>query len=120
MLQKINEGQKKAICKSERALRVAEEEMVNGHGSVPDHQDRGPAKDNDNDQSILEGDESNEEMEVPKCVDATMLLHELPYTEDKISRVHASRRLMKRLENQKVKMFLCVKMKKQLLQKGER
>lgn len=40
----------------------------------------------------VRGDESYEELEVLKGVDVTMLLHELPYTEDKISRVHAARR----------------------------
>ncbi|KAK4255079.1 hypothetical protein QN277_008124 [Acacia crassicarpa] len=45
----------------------------------------------------VRGDESNEEMEILKGVDATMLLHELPYTEDKISRVHAVRRLFEYL-----------------------
>lgn len=40
----------------------------------------------------LRGDESYEELEILKDIDATMLLHELPYTEEKISRVHAARR----------------------------
>lgn len=40
----------------------------------------------------VRGDESYEELEILKGVDATMLLHNLPYTEDKVSRVHAARR----------------------------
>ncbi|XP_059429620.1 4-hydroxy-3-methylbut-2-en-1-yl diphosphate synthase (ferredoxin), chloroplastic [Corylus avellana] len=41
----------------------------------------------------VRGDEPYEELEILKDIDATMLLHELPLTEDKISRVHAARRL---------------------------
>lgn len=40
----------------------------------------------------VRGDEPYEELEILKDIDATMLLHELPITEDKISRVHAARR----------------------------
>ena len=40
----------------------------------------------------VRGDEPYEELEILKNIDATMLLHDLPYTEDKISRVHAARR----------------------------
>ncbi|MCI48156.1 4-hydroxy-3-methylbut-2-en-1-yl diphosphate synthase, partial [Trifolium medium] len=40
----------------------------------------------------VRGDEPYEELEILKGVDATMLLHDLPYTEDRISRVHAARR----------------------------
>jgi len=40
----------------------------------------------------VRGDEPYEELEILKDVDATMLLHDLPYTEDRISRVHAARR----------------------------
>lgn len=40
----------------------------------------------------VRGDEPCEELEILKDIDATMLLHELPLTEDKISRVHAARR----------------------------
>jgi (E)-4-hydroxy-3-methylbut-2-enyl-diphosphate synthase len=40
----------------------------------------------------VRGDEPYEELEILKDIDATMLLHELPLTEDKISRVHAARR----------------------------
>ncbi|XP_054813567.1 4-hydroxy-3-methylbut-2-en-1-yl diphosphate synthase (ferredoxin), chloroplastic-like [Prosopis cineraria] len=43
------------------------------------------------------GDESYEQLEILKGLDATMLLHDLPYTEDKISRVHAARRLFEYL-----------------------
>lgn len=40
----------------------------------------------------VRGDELYEELEILKDVDATMILHNLPYTEEKISRVHAARR----------------------------
>ena len=40
----------------------------------------------------VRGDEPYEELEILKGVDATMILHELPYTEEKVSRVHAARR----------------------------
>ena len=40
----------------------------------------------------VRGDEPNEELEILKDIDATMLLHDLPFTEDKIGRVHAARR----------------------------
>ena len=40
----------------------------------------------------VRGDEPFEELEILKGVDATMLLHDLPYAEDKVSRVHAARR----------------------------
>lgn len=40
----------------------------------------------------LRGDEPYEDLEILKEIEATMVLHELPYTEDKISRVHAARR----------------------------
>ena len=40
----------------------------------------------------LRGDEHFEELEILKHVDATMLLHDLPLSEDKIGRVHAARR----------------------------
>ncbi|KAK3018798.1 hypothetical protein RJ639_005036 [Escallonia herrerae] len=39
------------------------------------------------------GDEPYEELEILKNVDATMVLHELPYTEEKFGRVQAARRL---------------------------
>ncbi|KAF6167890.1 hypothetical protein GIB67_027668 [Kingdonia uniflora] len=45
----------------------------------------------------LRGDEPWEELDILKNVDATMLLHHLPATEDKISRVHAARRLFEYL-----------------------
>ncbi|XP_028808018.1 4-hydroxy-3-methylbut-2-en-1-yl diphosphate synthase (ferredoxin), chloroplastic isoform X1 [Neltuma alba] len=45
----------------------------------------------------VRGDESYEELEILKGVDVTMLLHDLPYAEDKISRVHAARRLFEYL-----------------------
>ena len=40
----------------------------------------------------LRGDEPYEELEILKGIDATMILHDLPFNEDKISRVHAARR----------------------------
>lgn len=40
----------------------------------------------------LRGDEPYEELEILKSVDATMILHDLPFDEAKISRVHAARR----------------------------
>lgn len=40
----------------------------------------------------VRGDEPYEELEILKSVDATMVLHDLPYTEDRVSRVHAARR----------------------------
>ena len=40
----------------------------------------------------VRGNEPNEELEILKDIDATMLLHDLPFTEDKIGRVHAARR----------------------------
>ncbi|ONK63953.1 uncharacterized protein A4U43_C07F20610 [Asparagus officinalis] len=47
----------------------------------------------------IRGDEPYEELEALKGVeDITMLLHDLPYSEEKISRVHAARRLFEYLE----------------------
>ena len=40
----------------------------------------------------VRGDEPYEELEILKGIDATMLLHNLPFTDEKISRVHAARR----------------------------
>lgn len=40
----------------------------------------------------VRGDEPYDELEILKGVDVTMLLHDLPYTEERVSRVHASRR----------------------------
>lgn len=40
----------------------------------------------------VRGDEAYEELEVLKTSDATMILHDLPYTEEKTGRVHAARR----------------------------
>ncbi|KAF5751539.1 4-hydroxy-3-methylbut-2-en-1-yl diphosphate synthase [Tripterygium wilfordii] len=45
----------------------------------------------------VRGDEPYEELEILKNIEATMLFHELPFTEDKISRVHAARRLFEYL-----------------------
>eukprot|EP00262_Sarcandra_glabra_P007287 TRINITY_DN19_c0_g1_i1.p1 TRINITY_DN19_c0_g1~~TRINITY_DN19_c0_g1_i1.p1 ORF type:complete len:746 (-),score=162.74 TRINITY_DN19_c0_g1_i1:436-2673(-) len=47
----------------------------------------------------VRGDEPYEELDILKDVEITMLLHNLPYTEDKISRVHAARRLLEYLGN---------------------
>lgn len=48
----------------------------------------------------VRGDEPFEELDILKNVnDITMLLHELPHSEDKISRVHAARRLFEYLED---------------------
>ncbi|XP_073222600.1 4-hydroxy-3-methylbut-2-en-1-yl diphosphate synthase (ferredoxin), chloroplastic [Cicer arietinum] len=47
----------------------------------------------------VRGDEPYEELEILKDVDATMLLHDLPYTEDRVSRVHAARRLFEYLSD---------------------
>lgn len=40
----------------------------------------------------VRGDEPYEELEILKDTDATMLLHNVPYNEEKIGRVHAARR----------------------------
>ena len=40
----------------------------------------------------VHGDEPYEDLEILKEVDATMILHDLPLTEEKISRVHSARR----------------------------
>lgn len=45
----------------------------------------------------VRGDEPYQELEILKDIDATMLLHDLPYAEDKVSRVHAARRLFEYL-----------------------
>ncbi|KAG6583482.1 4-hydroxy-3-methylbut-2-en-1-yl diphosphate synthase (ferredoxin), chloroplastic [Cucurbita argyrosperma subsp. argyrosperma] len=45
----------------------------------------------------VRGDESYNELAVLKEIDATMLFHDLPYSEDKVSRVHAARRLFEYL-----------------------
>ncbi|CAM8958564.1 unnamed protein product [Rhodiola kirilowii] len=47
----------------------------------------------------VRGDESYEELEILRDIDATMILHDLPYSEDKISRVHAARRLFEFLDD---------------------
>ncbi|KAK7324943.1 hypothetical protein VNO77_28913 [Canavalia gladiata] len=47
----------------------------------------------------VRGDEPYEELEILKDVDVTMLLHGLPYTEDKVNRVHAARRLFEYLSD---------------------
>ncbi|PQQ01420.1 4-hydroxy-3-methylbut-2-en-1-yl diphosphate synthase (ferredoxin) chloroplastic [Prunus yedoensis var. nudiflora] len=43
------------------------------------------------------GDEPYEVLDILKGIDATMLLHDLPFSEDKVSRVHAARRLFEYL-----------------------
>nr|GME10111.1 4-hydroxy-3-methylbut-2-en-1-yl diphosphate synthase (ferredoxin), chloroplastic [Ipomoea batatas] len=45
----------------------------------------------------VRGDEAQEELEFLKSSDATLILHNLPYSEEKISRVHAARRLFEYL-----------------------
>nr|ADX06907.1 1-hydroxy-2-methyl-2-(E)-butenyl-4-diphosphate synthase [Rauvolfia verticillata] len=45
----------------------------------------------------VRGDEPNEELDILKSLDATMILHDLPHTEEKIGRVHAARRLFEYL-----------------------
>ncbi|PIA37398.1 hypothetical protein AQUCO_03000174v1 [Aquilegia coerulea] len=47
----------------------------------------------------VRGDEPYEELDILKDVDAVMLLHHLPSTEEKVSRVHAARRLFDYLED---------------------
>uniref|UniRef100_A0A224XF69 4-hydroxy-3-methylbut-2-en-1-yl diphosphate synthase (ferredoxin), chloroplastic n=1 Tax=Hypericum perforatum TaxID=65561 RepID=A0A224XF69_HYPPE len=45
----------------------------------------------------VRGDESYEELEILKGIDATMILHDVPFAEDKIGRVQAARRLFEYL-----------------------
>ncbi|XP_022159011.1 4-hydroxy-3-methylbut-2-en-1-yl diphosphate synthase (ferredoxin), chloroplastic [Momordica charantia] len=45
----------------------------------------------------VRGDETYNELEILKEIDATMIFHDLPYSEDKVSRVHAARRLFEYL-----------------------
>lgn len=45
----------------------------------------------------VRGDESYNDLDVLREIDATMLFHDLPYSEDKVSRVHAARRLFEYL-----------------------
>ncbi|KAH0712989.1 hypothetical protein KY289_008948 [Solanum tuberosum] len=45
----------------------------------------------------VRGDESQDELEILKSSDVTMILHNLPYTEEKIGRVQAARRLFEYL-----------------------
>ncbi|GMH07109.1 hypothetical protein Nepgr_008949 [Nepenthes gracilis] len=45
----------------------------------------------------VRGDEPYEELEILKDIDVTMILHGLPYSEVKISRLHAARRLFEYL-----------------------
>lgn len=47
----------------------------------------------------VRGDEPYKELNILKDVDMTMLLHNLPYSEEKISRVHAGRRLFEYLQD---------------------
>ncbi|XP_048491735.1 4-hydroxy-3-methylbut-2-en-1-yl diphosphate synthase (ferredoxin), chloroplastic isoform X2 [Beta vulgaris subsp. vulgaris] len=47
----------------------------------------------------LRGDEQYEELDILKEIDATMILHELPFTEENVSRVHAARRLFEYLSD---------------------
>ncbi|CAK9327092.1 unnamed protein product [Citrullus colocynthis] len=45
----------------------------------------------------VRGDESYNDLDILKEIDATMLFHDLPYSEDKVSRVHGARRLFEYL-----------------------
>ncbi|GFQ00270.1 4-hydroxy-3-methylbut-2-en-1-yl diphosphate synthase chloroplastic [Phtheirospermum japonicum] len=45
----------------------------------------------------VRGDEPYDELKILKTTDAVMILHDLPYSEDKISRVHAARRIFEYL-----------------------
>ncbi|XP_073311998.1 4-hydroxy-3-methylbut-2-en-1-yl diphosphate synthase (ferredoxin), chloroplastic-like [Primulina huaijiensis] len=45
----------------------------------------------------VRGDETQGELEILKSIDATTILHNLPYAEEKTSRVHAARRLFEYL-----------------------
>ncbi|KAK9664020.1 hypothetical protein RND81_14G014300 [Saponaria officinalis] len=47
----------------------------------------------------VRGDEPYEELDILKGVDVTMILHELPFSEERISRVHAARRLFEYLSD---------------------
>ncbi|WCJ41030.1 4-hydroxy-3-methylbut-2-en-1-yl diphosphate synthase (flavodoxin) [Euphorbia peplus] len=47
----------------------------------------------------LRGDESYEELDILKGIDVTMILHNLPFGEDKVGRVHAARRLFEFLSD---------------------
>ncbi|CAO2814349.1 unnamed protein product [Amaranthus hypochondriacus] len=47
----------------------------------------------------LRGDEPYDELDILKNIDATMILHELPFTEEKVGRVHAARRLFEYLSD---------------------
>lgn len=48
------------------------------------------------------GDEPQDELDVLKNIDAIMVLHDLPYTEEKIGRVHAARRLFEYLSENSI------------------
>nr|VDD32881.1 unnamed protein product [Brassica oleracea] len=50
----------------------------------------------------VRGDEPYEELEVLKNIDATMILHDVPFNEDNVSRVHAARRLFEFLSENSV------------------
>lgn len=45
----------------------------------------------------VRGDEPKEELEILKSIDATMILHDVPHTDQKIGRVHTARRLFEYL-----------------------
>ncbi|KAL5990670.1 hypothetical protein ACLOJK_011573 [Asimina triloba] len=47
----------------------------------------------------VRGDEPNEELDILKGLDVTMVLHNLPFTEEKNSRVHAARRFFEYLSD---------------------
>ncbi|KAJ4980008.1 hypothetical protein NE237_010788 [Protea cynaroides] len=46
----------------------------------------------------VRGDEPYDDLDILKDIDATMLLHNVPFVEEKFSRVHAARRLFEYLE----------------------
>uniref|UniRef100_A0A1J3K1H8 4-hydroxy-3-methylbut-2-en-1-yl diphosphate synthase (ferredoxin), chloroplastic n=1 Tax=Noccaea caerulescens TaxID=107243 RepID=A0A1J3K1H8_NOCCA len=50
----------------------------------------------------VRGDEPYEDLEILKSIDATMILHDVPFNEDKVSRVHAARRLFEFLSENSV------------------
>uniref|UniRef100_A0A0D3ED64 4-hydroxy-3-methylbut-2-en-1-yl diphosphate synthase (ferredoxin), chloroplastic n=1 Tax=Brassica oleracea var. oleracea TaxID=109376 RepID=A0A0D3ED64_BRAOL len=50
----------------------------------------------------VRGDEPYGELEVLKNIDATMILHDVPFNEDNVSRVHAARRLFEFLSENSV------------------
>lgn len=56
----------------------------------------------------VRGDETQGELEILKSIDATMILHNLPFAEEKTSRVHAARRYVVGVLYQKLLMIVQV------------